>query len=85
MSLMTNGSPVSIRAQESGPRGLPNIFKRFSARLSVPECALARRPANDAYLLVLLADQELGAGRGEQAQSLLEAAYASFDEATGTV
>ena len=38
----------------------------------------------DGYLLVLLADQELEAGRGEQARCLLEAAYAAFDATTGT-
>jgi len=33
----------------------------------------------DGYLLVLLADQELTAGRDQQAQALLDAAYATFD------
>jgi hypothetical protein len=33
----------------------------------------------DAYTLVLLADQELTAGRDDQAETLLNAAYAAFD------
>jgi hypothetical protein len=36
-------------------------------------------PDQDAYLLVLLADQAVTAGRNEQALSLLDAAYAAFD------
>jgi hypothetical protein len=37
----------------------------------------------DGYLLVLLADQELSAGRDRQALSLLDAAYAAFDRQSG--
>jgi hypothetical protein len=35
---------------------------------------------NDPYLLILLADQELGEGREEQARYLVEAAYEAFDQ-----
>jgi hypothetical protein len=35
---------------------------------------------SDPYLLVLLADQEFVANRPEQAESLIEAAYASYDQ-----
>jgi hypothetical protein len=41
-----------------------------------------RKPDHDAYLLVLLADQELTAGRDAEARSLLDAAYAAFDRRT---
>jgi hypothetical protein len=34
----------------------------------------------DPYLFVLLADQELGERRPEQAESLIEAAYAAYDQ-----
>src|ERR1700742_204765 len=37
------------------------------------------RPRLDPYTLVLLADQEFLDGRGEQAMTLLDAAYAAFD------
>jgi hypothetical protein len=45
--------------------------------------ALAKPPQiteNDPYLLILLADQELGEGREEQARYLVEAAYQVFDQ-----
>jgi hypothetical protein len=51
-------------------------------------CApVARRAAgpsrdSDPYLLVLLADQEFQADRPEQAESLIEAAYAAYDQWT---
>jgi hypothetical protein len=35
---------------------------------------------SDPYLLLLLADQELDAGREEQAGYLVEAAYEAYDE-----
>ncbi len=38
------------------------------------------RAEDDPYLLVLLADQELGAGREEQAKYLVEVAYEGFDQ-----
>jgi hypothetical protein len=41
------------------------------------------RPAEpDPYLLVMLADQEKEANRQEEAQCLIEAAYAAFDQRT---
>jgi hypothetical protein len=43
--------------------------------------ALSARSAEPApYLLVLLADQEIDAKRQEEAQSLIEAAYAAYDQ-----
>jgi hypothetical protein len=39
-----------------------------------------RNQKTDAYLLVLLADQELTEGREEQARYLVEAAYEYFDQ-----
>jgi hypothetical protein len=38
------------------------------------------RPDPDGYLLVLLADQAFTAGRDQQAETLLDAAYAAFDD-----
>jgi hypothetical protein len=47
---------------------------------------LVARPVRvaDPYLLVLLADQEIAANRPEQARSLIEAAYAAFDQGRGS-
>jgi hypothetical protein len=42
-----------------------------------------REPEHDAYLLVLLADQELTAGRNDEAAALLDAAYDAFDLCAG--
>jgi hypothetical protein len=41
------------------------------------------RLTSDPYLLLLLADQELVAGREEQARYLVEAAYEHFDRNAG--
>jgi hypothetical protein len=48
---------------------------------SMPQQAVAT-PTNepDPYLLVLLADQEIQANRPEEAQSLIDAAYAAYDQ-----
>jgi hypothetical protein len=80
--------PESLQANFSGGVGvrktvswkLPIVFKRFGLTRFVRETAKVGAPADlDAYLLVLLADQELIAGRDDQAQTLLDAAYAVFD------
>jgi hypothetical protein len=84
MTLMAAG-PSGIRAQEMNPWALPNVFKRLGLIRTVREQEKpASRASKDAYLLVLLADQELQAGRGDQARHLVEAAYAAFDEATAS-
>ncbi len=41
---------------------------------------IANQNDTDPYLFVLLADQELGEQRPEQAKSLIEAAYAAYDQ-----
>lgn len=45
--------------------------------------ATIKHPERDAFLLLLLADQELTAGRCEQAKSLIDAAYDAFDGQSG--
>ncbi len=76
MVLMSD-SPLN----QPGPWGLPRVFKRLGfSRFARAPAGEAREPLSDGYLLVLLADQELEAGRVEQARSLLDAAYAGFDE-----
>jgi hypothetical protein len=83
---VTNLSPdIANFDRAAGPdilcrRGL-NPGGRFGlARFGRAPLKPARQdPDADAYLLVLLADQELAAGRDEQAQFLVDAAYASFD------
>lgn len=69
------------RDKKSISWGLPDVFRRFGlARFAraVVNASPASHP--DAYLLVLLADQELTAGRDQQAQVLVDAAYAAFDQ-----
>jgi hypothetical protein len=75
---------MAANTQESKPWGLPSVFKRFGFMRSTQKASTtAAQPNSDGYLLVLLADQELAAGRQEQARSLLDAAYDAFDQATG--
>jgi hypothetical protein len=58
-------------------------FNRFGAtRVARGLAKISRKPEHDAYLLVLLADQEMIAGRDAEARSLLDAAYAAFDRGT---
>jgi hypothetical protein len=52
---------------------------RHLARLARGVGRTPRHADPDAYTLVLLADQELTAGRDDQAETLLNAAYAAFD------
>ncbi len=55
-------------------------FNRFGATRFARRLAKnSQKPDHDAYLLVLLADQEMIAGRDAEARSLLDAAYAAFD------
>jgi hypothetical protein len=72
--------PPDILGKKSASWTLPVAFKRFGlthfARGRVPTGVNADP---DGYLLVLLADQELTAGRDTQALTLLDAAFAAFD------
>jgi hypothetical protein len=82
MTTMAAGR-YGIRAQEFSAWALPSVFRRLRLIRTARE---QKKPvfhaSKDAYLLVLLADQELKAGRSDQAGCLVEAAYAAFDEAT---
>jgi hypothetical protein len=63
--------------------GLTGLLNRFgSGRFA--RTPLRALPSNDGdpYLLILLADQELDAGRKDQAGSLIEAVYQAFDQRT---
>jgi hypothetical protein len=61
----------------------PIPFNCFGAtRFARGLAKTSRKPDHDAYLLVLLADQEMIAGRDAEARSLLDAAYAAFDRRT---
>jgi hypothetical protein len=61
----------------------PIAFDRFGAtRIARGLAKTCRKPDHDAYLLVLLADQEMIAGRDAEARALLDAAYAAFDRRT---
>jgi hypothetical protein len=69
----------AVPASETSP--IP--FNRFGAtRFARGLAKTNRQPDQDAYLLVLLADQERIDGRDAEARSLLEAAYAAFDRRT---
>ncbi|HEY0185712.1 MAG TPA: hypothetical protein VGC09_23155 [Rhodopila sp.] len=69
----------SDKAQNDRP------FGRLTTRLGSGHFVATERdePAGadiDPYLLLILADQELLDGREDQARSLVEAAYACFDQ-----
>jgi hypothetical protein len=56
------------------------VYRRFGlTRFDRGSVGTGTRPELDGYLLVLLADQEFAAGRDQQAQTLLDAAYAAYD------
>lgn len=70
--------PASSTSERSSIR-----FNRFGATRFARRLAKnSRKPDHDAYLLVLLADQEMIAGRDAEARSLVDAAYAAFDRRT---
>ena len=75
--------PQSADAASSHCQTSSGVFKRFSpTRFARGSAKPSKHPDQDAYLLVLLADQERTAGRDAEALSLLEAAYAAFDHRT---
>ena len=78
------GATSSVNySPESGTWRFPSVSKRVGfPRAAGPLMPGAEPPHRDGYLLVLLAAQELEAGRAEQAQSLLDEAYAAFDATT---
>jgi hypothetical protein len=78
--ILPTGFSQSARSRKPAAWAIPDIFKRYRlTRFSRDAANTGTHPDPDAYLLVLLADQELTAGRDEQAQSLLDAAYAAYD------
>jgi hypothetical protein len=78
MGLSSSDNPATSASEKS-----PIPFNRFGATRFARKLAKAsRKPDHDAYLLVLLADQEMIAGRDAEARSLLDAAYAAFDRRT---
>ncbi len=70
---------VTERRQSGLTRLMRRIGSAGFARVFVKAAPVGD---DDPYLLVLLADQELGQGREEQARYLVEAAYESFDRKT---
>jgi hypothetical protein len=68
------------RTRKSASWALTDAFRRFGLTRFLRRTGKSGTQVDlDAYLLVLLADQELTAGRDEQAQALVDAAYAAFD------
>jgi hypothetical protein len=81
MSFREVGHPWSVRAEKPTSWELPFGIKRFGlARFTWGGNNAPSQSDRDAYLLVLLADQELAAGRHAEARSLLDAAYDAFDQ-----
>ncbi len=94
---MPNGSIQFQRSEEAFHRHLTHVGGRpwsiltnaspGAARTTFPDFKSARAVASvtaepEPYLLVLLADQEIEADREEKAMSLIEAAYAAYDQCT---
>jgi hypothetical protein len=78
--------PLSSR-QTAQPKPAPWTFPvvfRHLARFARGGTASVPHVHPDAYTLVLLADQELTAGRDNQAETLLNAAYSAFDRQVAT-
>jgi hypothetical protein len=77
------GLPRCIPAEDSTSQASPTVFKGVgTARFAPGARKTLKHPDHDAYLLVLLADQELTEGRDAEARCLLDAAYAAFDRQT---
>jgi hypothetical protein len=70
-SLWRSGKPAPGR-----PALHPWLISNATLRQALPTRSAEPAP----YLLVLLADQEIDAKRQEEAQSLIEAAYAAYDQ-----
>jgi hypothetical protein len=73
--------PLQARLARRNSSALPAVSTcprrpRFARNGAKP----ARHTSEDAHLLLLLAEQEIKAGRVEQAESLIDAAYAAFDQ-----
>jgi hypothetical protein len=64
--------------KKSAPWTFPVVFRHLT-RFARSAARTAPHVDPDAYTLVLLADHELTAGRDDQAETLLDAAYAAFD------
>jgi hypothetical protein len=70
--------PVAEAQSVSKQSSIP--FNSFNAtRCARGLTKASQDPDHDGYLLVLLADQEMIAGRDVEARYLLDAAYAAFD------
>ena len=68
-------------ARETKHTVLTGLMKRLGSSLFSRNHAKAPPVADsDPYALILLADQEFGEGRNEQARYLVEAAYEAFDQ-----
>jgi hypothetical protein len=72
-------------AKNAKHTALTGIMKRLAyGRLTRALFKLPPAADSDPYLLVLLADQEIGDGRVDQAHHLIDAAYAAFDRKAKT-
>jgi hypothetical protein len=70
----------SFQGRKPAAWTMPAVMRRASLlRIAVRAAQGDAQVGLDAHLLVLLADQELTAGRDQQAETLLDAAYAAYD------
>jgi len=69
--------PLRLHMAKRNQSGLQPVGRASFARSGVN---FAGHLVEDAYLLVLLAEQAIRAGRDEQAYTLVDAAYAAFDQ-----
>jgi hypothetical protein len=74
--------PLRARAAEHDPSAFPLVLKRPGRTWFARFGAEPARQA-DPYLLVLVAEQEIRAGREQDARTLVDAAYAAFDRRIG--
>ena len=72
-------TPPDDDALRTNAWALPVILRYFNPTAPSRPIAANSNSNDDPYLFVMLADQEVAAGRTEQAESLLDAAYAAFD------
>jgi hypothetical protein len=73
---------TSFQAEERKFGTVSAVCKRIDLARSARRTG-GKQMDHDAYLLVLLADQELSAGRNDEAVALLDAAYDAFDRCAG--
>jgi hypothetical protein len=80
----TSRTPLGRRDDVTRTRGRvstgPTPHHSLTSHSMLQEAVATPTNEPDPYLLILLADQEVQANRPEEVQSLIEAAYAAYDQ-----